>query len=319
MKGFCTGENLHLPVMLNEVLQYLTPRDGETYLDGTFGAGGYSRALLTAADCTVYAIDRDPDVRPLADKLAAEFPGRFHFLSGTFGTMETLLASTGVTQLEGIVLDIGVSSMQLDTAERGFSFMADGPLDMRMGKTGRDAATLVNEAEEKELADILYYYGDEHKSRRIARRIIEERAKTAITRTGQLASIIRAAAGKREGKIDTATKSFQALRIWVNDELGELERGLEAAEKLLAPGGRLVVVSFHSLEDVIVKRFLQERSGKKEQVSRHQIIQASAQETPRFTLLKRSVVKPTDDEVATNPRARSSRLRAAYRTHNINT
>lgn len=313
MQGF-EMDAVHLPVMLNEVLEYMSPQDGEIYVDGTFGAGGYSRALLEAANCTICAIDRDPDVKPLADNLTARYGERFAFFAGAFGQMDSLLAARGIEAVHGIVLDIGVSSMQLDTAERGFSFMADGPLDMRMSKEGRDACTLINEADEQELADILYRYGDEHKSRRIARRIVEERAKGPITRTGQLASIIRSAAGKREGKIDTATKSFQALRIWVNDELGELERALIAAEKLLVPGGRLLIVSFHSLEDVIVKRFLQEKSGKKESVSRHHIIQEQDETPPSFTLLKRTVIKPTEHEVAENPRARSSRMRAACRT-----
>lgn len=307
-------ESAHIPVMCNEVVKYMTPQEGEIYVDGTFGAGGYSRALLEAANCTLYAIDRDPDVQPLADKMTARYGKRFNFLTGTFGEMDRLLIAEGINGVHGVVLDIGVSSMQLDTAERGFSFMTDGPLDMRMSKTGNDACTLVNEIEEEELANILYRYGDEHKSRRIARRIVEERAKTPITRTSQLASIIRSAAGKKSGKIDTATKSFQALRIWVNDELGELERALDAAEKLLLPGGRLLIVSFHSLEDTIVKRFLQNRSGKKDTVSRHQIVQEQEEESPTFTLLKRSVIKPTEHEVSFNPRARSSRMRAACRT-----
>lgn len=303
----------HLPVLLNEVLEYMNPQPGECYIDGTFGAGGYSRALLQAAECKVYGIDRDPNVQATAEGLAEAFAGRFGFIPGNFGDMDRLAEARGIEGVNGIVLDIGVSSMQLDQAERGFSFMADGPLDMRMSQQGRDAAWLVNEADEKELADILYRYGDEHKSRRIAKKIVEQRAIEPITRTGRLASIIRSAAGKRSGKIDTATKSFQAIRIWVNDELGELERALVAAEKLLLPGGRLVVVSFHSLEDSIVKSFLHEKSGINENSSRHLIMPVEQHTPPSFTLLKRGVVKPTEQETDANPRARSSRLRAAVK------
>ncbi|RMF09250.1 MAG: 16S rRNA (cytosine(1402)-N(4))-methyltransferase RsmH [Alphaproteobacteria bacterium] len=304
----------HVPVLLKEVLDVLAPADGEVFVDGTFGAGGYSRAILEAANCTVWAIDRDPAVAPLADRLHRAFPGRFHFLSGCYGEMEALLAAAGVERVDGIVLDIGVSSMQLDTAERGFSFQAEGPLDMRMGSEGPMAADVVNTATAEDLADILYKYGEERQSRRIARAIVAVRADRPFSRTGELARVVEKAVGRKPGKaVHPATRTFQALRIYINDELGELERGLAAAERLLRPGGRLCVVSFHSLEDRIVKTFLRERSGDAEGVSRHLPAVASAR-APSFRQVGRKAIRPGADEIAVNPRARSARLRAAVRT-----
>lgn len=303
----------HSPVMLHEMLAALNPQGGECYVDGTFGAGGYSRAVLQKASCKVVAIDRDPSVEQFAQKLRDKYPDRFMLLSGTFGQMVELLAAKGIASVDGIVLDIGVSSMQLDQAERGFSFRQDGPLDMRMGGNGISAGELVNEASEQELADIIYLYGEEHAARRIAKAIVIARDESPITTTRQLANIV-AKVVKKTGKADPATRTFQALRIHVNDELGELSRALEAAEQLLVPGGRLVVVTFHSLEDRIVKKFMAERSGAKESVSRYMPDVADHGPEPSFTLPKRSAVKPRDEECRENPRARSAKLRLAVRT-----
>ena len=235
----------HYPVMLNEMLEYVSPKDGEVYVDGTFGAGGYSRALLQAADCKVYAIDRDPNVKQLAEELEAEFPGRIELLIGRFSDMERLLKDAGVEKVDAVVLDIGVSSMQIDQAQRGFSFMRQGPLDMRMSQQGIDAAYVVNNTDEQQLADIIYKYGGEKKSRRVASAIVKARAEQPITTTSELASIVRSVVRMAKDKIDPATRTFQALRIWVNDELGELRDALEASEKVLVTYGRLVVVTFH--------------------------------------------------------------------------
>ncbi len=307
----------HSPVMLKEVLTAVRPARGEVYVDGTFGAGGYSRALLEAAECTVYAIDRDPNVAVLAEKLAAAFPGRFFWLLGSFGDMIDLLASKGVESVDGVVLDIGVSSMQLDNAERGFSFKGDGPLDMRMGDSGQTAADIVNTAEEEELADILYHYGEERASRRIARAIVKAREEKPIARTRELAEIIRRVVKK--GEIDPATRSFQALRIKVNDELGELERALTSAERLLSPKGRLVVVTFHSLEDRIVKQFLQSRSGETRGGSRHlpqsgETRAVVAGHLPLFFSAQKKPLTASAEEIRINPRARSAKLRSAVRS-----
>jgi len=308
------AEARHSPVMLHEVLEALAPRDGGVYLDATFGAGGYTRALLEAADCTVWAIDRDPLAQKIGADLGKRFPGRLTVLAGRFGDMADLLASVGVTQIDGVALDIGVSSMQLDDPARGFSFRFDGPLDMRMGDTGETAADVVNRLAEKELADLIYKYGEERASRRIARAIVELRAKAPITRTEELADLIRHVVRQSKDGIDPATRTFQALRIYVNDELGELARGLEAAEALLAPGGRLAVVSFHSLEDRMVKDFLRERAGAMPNPSRHLPMAKAVGPAATFRLIERSAVKPGDAETNANPRARSARLRWAERT-----
>ncbi|TDH58955.1 16S rRNA (cytosine(1402)-N(4))-methyltransferase RsmH [Dankookia rubra] len=304
----------HIPVLLAEVLATLAPRDGATYCDGTFGGGGYAGAILAAAACTLYAIDRDPDAIARGAALAARFPGRLHLLEGRFGEMLDLLAAKGVTALDGVVLDLGVSSFQIDEAERGFSFRSDGPLDMRMEKAGKSAADLVNTLDDSELADILYTLGEERHSRRIARAIVAARAAAPITTTGRLASIIRSVTPRDPSGMDRATRSFQALRLAVNDELGEVERGLDAAARLLAPGGRLVVVAFHSLEDRIVKRFMAGRAGRAGGASRHDpgalISRGPAAE---FRLLTPRALRPGEGETDANPRARSSRLRAIER------
>ncbi|GAB0115221.1 16S rRNA (cytosine(1402)-N(4))-methyltransferase RsmH [Acidisoma sp. C75] len=303
----------HVPVMLAEVLQALDPRAGETYLDGTFGGGGYARAILEAADCTLWAIDRDHAAIARGAALAARFPGRLHLIHGRFSEMLDLLSARGVSALDGIVLDLGVSSFQIDDAERGFSFRADGPLDMRMGADGPSAADLVARLSAEELADILYTFGEERHSRRIARAIITARAAAPIRTTGELAAIVRGVLPPDRSGIDPATRTFQALRIRVNDELGEIERGLAAAARLLRPGGRLVVVSFHSLEDRIVKRFLTDAAGQAPAPSRHDPRGLLPQAAARFSLLTRRALRPGPDEIALNPRARSARLRAASR------
>ncbi|PHZ85591.1 16S rRNA (cytosine(1402)-N(4))-methyltransferase RsmH [Paremcibacter congregatus] len=312
----------HYPVMRNEVLDMAAPQAGEVFVDGTFGAGGYSRALLETADCIVYAIDRDPNVQATADKLAAEFPGRFHLLAGCFSQMDQLLDTANVAAVDGVLLDIGVSSMQFDDAERGFSFQNDGPLSMRMSDEGLSAEDVVNDTEETELANIIYQYGEERKSRRIAKAICEARAQGRINRTTHLANIIEKAVGyqryiKGKKQIHPATRTFQALRIYVNDELGELEKGLLAAEKILAPGGRLCVVSFHSLEDRIVKKFFKARSGAPARGSRHlpeAMIERELATAGSFEMIARGAVKPGKTELDQNPRSRSAKLRGARRT-----
>jgi 16S rRNA (cytosine1402-N4)-methyltransferase len=299
--------------MLNEVLAALAPRAGESYLDGTFGGGGYAAAILGTPGCTLWAIDRDPAAIARGADLAARFPGRLHLVEGRFGDMLGLLDERGVTALDGIVLDLGVSSFQIDEPGRGFSFRSDGPLDMRMAATGPSAADLVRALPEDELADTLYRLGEERLSRRIARAIVLARAQAPIETTQQLAGIIRAVVpGDRSG-IDPATRSFQALRIRVNDELGEIERALEAATRLLAPGGRLVVVAFHSLEDRLVKRFMQEAAGQRPGPSRHDPSGLVARAPAAFRLVTRGAGRPTDTETRANPRARSARLRALAR------
>ena len=302
----------HIPVLLPEVVGALKPKDGGIYVDGTFGAGGYSRAILGAADCQLYAIDRDPTAEDAAKQVALSFPARFHFLPGCFGDMESLLPQELVGRIDGIALDIGVSSMQLDQAERGFSFAKDGPLDMRMGGDGQTAADLVNTLPEAELADLIYTYGEERKSRHVAHAIVRDRAERPFISTAQLAFTVRGAVKGSKDGIDPATRTFQALRIAVNDELGELERALAAAETLLAPGGVLAVVSFHSLEDRIVKRFLDAKSGREAAPPRH-LPHAVSTKTPPFALASRRPVTAGDSEIRLNPRARSARLRVAVR------
>ncbi|MCE2927549.1 MAG: 16S rRNA (cytosine(1402)-N(4))-methyltransferase RsmH [Rickettsiales bacterium] len=303
----------HSPVMLAEMLDWLRPQDKEIYIDGTFGAGGYSRAILAAADCQVFAIDRDPSTKRFAETLESEFPGRFVWILGNFADMCALVAMHGVRQVDGVVLDLGVSSMQLDQADRGFSFRKDGPLDMRMGDGGLSAADVVNEASESELADILYYYGEEKAARAIAKAIVSERTKAPIERTQQLAAIIRGVLGGKHAKSDPATRSFQALRIHINQEFESIERGLAAAGSLLSPGGRLVVVTFHSLEDRLVKRHYHSRCGRLGEPSRHVPMHAAANEAPHFFLPRPEKRSASDAELEVNPRARSATMRMMQR------
>jgi 16S rRNA (cytosine1402-N4)-methyltransferase len=297
--------------MLAEVLRLLAPRDGGIYVDGTFGAGGYSRAILESADCRVWGIDRDPGAVAAGSSLAGRFAGRLQLIEGRFGEMQALLAEQGVTAADGVALDLGVSSMQLDEAERGFSFRFDGPLDMRMESDGPSAADVVAAAAERTLADIIFLLGEERHSRGVARAIVKARSEAPIRTTAALADIVGRVVRSRPGDIHPATRTFQALRLFVNDELGELAQGMMAAERILKPGGRLVVVSFHSLEDRMVKTFLAARAGSRAG-SRH-----LPQTTPRpasFAILTKRPVGPGDAEVAANPRARSAKLRAAERT-----
>lgn len=315
----------HVPVLLAEVLHAIAPRDGGRYVDGTFGVGGYTRALLAAAECTVFAIDRDPEAIARASRLAGGFGARLVPLEGRFGEMDRLVRRAGCESVDGVTLDLGVSSPQLDRAERGFSFRQDGPLDMRMERRGPSAADVVNAAGEAELADIIFHLGEERYARRIARAIVAARAEAPIERTAVLARIVRRAvpmpvrrAGRRgaDRSLDPATRTFQALRIHVNRELDELDHGLEAAERLLSPGGRLAVVSFHSLEDRRVKTFLRRRSGKQAGPSRHDpaAIRPTSEPRPSFRVITGRPIDPTAEEVARNPRARSARLRVAERT-----
>ena len=306
----------HVPVMLQEVLAALSPRDGAIYVDGTFGGGGYARAILESAECTVWGIDRDPVAIEAGAALRARYPSRLNLIEGRFGEMDQLLAARGVAKVHGVALDLGLSSLQIDEAARGFSFRLDGPLDMRMGKGGITAAEVVNNSSEDELAAIITEYGEERFARRVARAIVTARAERPITRTFELAQIVRAAVRAKHDGIDPATRTFQALRIYVNDEIGEIGRGLAAAERLLAAGGRLAVVSFHSLEDRPVKQFLAARSGALPHPSRHSPAQAAGETAaaPTFRLLGRRTLRPSPAEIAANPRARSARLRAAERT-----
>lgn len=313
-----SAETLHQPVMLDEVVATLAPKDNGHYIDATFGNGGYSRAILEAAHCSVMAIDQDPDAITRGQPLVAAFAPRFSLAHGRFSQMSDLhqahdtLNRGGENSVDGIVFDLGVCSTQLDQAERGFSFQKDGPLDMRMSQEGLDAEEVVNTASESDLADILYTFGDERASRRIARAIVKARSLAPITRTLQLAEIIRSVMPRpKPGQSDSATRSFQALRIYVNQEMAEIEDALEAAQTLLKPDGILVVVTFHSLEDRLVKRFIAERGGKVARPSRHL---PEADEVPvYFSVITRKPLLPTEHEITHNPRSRSAKLRAARR------
>ena len=309
------GRERHKPVMVGEMLAALSPHANQHYVDATFGAGGYSKAILACADCHVLAIDRDPDAIVRGRHLADENAGNFSLLHGAFGNMDDLLASIDVFQVDGVAFDLGVSSPQLDDAARGFSFSVDGPLDMRMAASGQSAAEFVNTATEATLADVIRTYGEERFARRIARAIVCERSHKPIERTKHLADVVSGAvpgASARRQHIHPATRAFQALRIYVNDELDELRRGLIAAERLLVTGGRLVVVAFHSLEDRIVKEFFRVRSGGTPGTARHRPPKLLPDAS--FELPFRRPRRPSESEIAANPRARSARLRAGIRT-----
>ncbi len=299
----------HIPVLLDEVIAALAIVPGERHVDGTYGAGGYTRAML-AAGAQVFAFDRDPDAIAKAAPEAAASEGRLCLFPDEFSKMDTVLEQISASPVDGVTLDIGVSSMQLDQAERGFAFQSDGPLDMRMSREGETAADFLNTAAEADIADIIYRYGDEPKSRRIARAIVDARP---LSRTGELARIVRRAVGWRDGdKKDPATRAFQAIRIHINRELEELERGLDAAERVLKPGGRLAVVTFHSLEDRMVKRFLRDRSGAAPAGSRHQPMTMATRQ-PSFGSVSKAI-RPSEAELSRNPRSRSATLRVAHRT-----
>lgn len=304
----------HVPVMLNEVLEHLKPTDKQIYVDGTFGAGGYTQAFLDSADCTVVAIDRDPAAVNRAQTLKAKYGDRLVFIQGCFGDVEDLLASAGFEKIDGFVLDIGVSSMQIDEPERGFSFRFDGPLDMRMDTSkGETAADIVNTYDQKDLADIIFNFGEERHSRRVARKIVEQRKEKEFTTTAELAAAVRSVVPRGNDDIDPATRTFQALRIAVNDELGELDRALDSAERILKPGGRMIVVSFHSLEDARVKLHFRKQSGNEPRMSRYAPPDLSQKTKAPFELVSKKSIKPSEEEQRSNPRARSARLRAAIR------
>jgi 16S rRNA (cytosine1402-N4)-methyltransferase len=309
----------HIPVLLPEVLTVLGNLEDKLIVDGTFGAGGYSRAFLKGG-ARVVAFDRDARVKPYVDALNSEFPDRFQWVNRCFSEMKEGLAELGHENCDAIVLDIGVSSMQLDEAERGFSFMRDGPLDMRMATTGRSAADIVNEDDKDDIAHVLWLYGEEHKSRAIAAAIVRRRAERPFERTTDLAEVVEKALGGRRWKkgggapVHPATRTFQGLRIAVNDELGELERALDVAETLLKPDGVLAVVTFHSLEDRIVKTFFNEKAGKLPSGSRHAPQRVDLAPSV-YTLITPKAVAASGAEIAANPRARSAKLRAARRTH----
>lgn len=301
----------HVPVLVHQVIDYLAPREGSVIVDATFGAGGYTRAILATPGARVFGIDRDPSAIENGAMLAAESGGRLTLAQARFSEMDAVAARSGITTVDGVVFDLGVSSMQLDSAARGFSFRLEGPLDMRMGAEGANAADVVALATEQELAAIIATLGEERHARAVARAIVAARAEQPLHTTAQLAQVVTRVVRSRPGDIHPATRTFQALRIFVNEELGELAAGLASAERLLKPGGRLVVVSFHSLEDRIVKTFLADRS-KVTGPSRHQpdIVPAAMS----FRLLTRRPVTPDEAEIAANPRARSAKLRAAERT-----
>ncbi len=307
------GDAGHVPVMLAEVLAFLAPRDGDLVVDGTFGGGSYSLAILDAADCRVYGIDRDVDAIARAERMAKDNP-RLVPVLGKFGDMDELMADAGAPKVDAVVLDIGVSSFQIDQGERGFSFMKPGPLDMRMGASGPTAADVVNYMSERDLADVIFRLGEERQARRIARQIVQHRVAAPFKTTKDLADVVEAAVGGRRGaRTHPATLTFQAIRMYVNSELDELAKALQAAEAILRPGGRLVTVTFHSLEDRMVKRWLRGRSGKMSGGSRH-LPAMSAGPEATFDMAISKAVTPSAKEVEGNPRARSAKLRSAVRT-----
>ncbi len=289
----------HTPVLLKEMLSLLSPQDGGIYVDATFGAGGYSKAILKSADCKVYAIDRDETVTKFYDDLSVRYPDRIKLFIEKFSNIKNLLDSNNIEGIDGIVFDIGVSSMQLDNGDRGFSFLHDGPLDMSMDNSSYiNASTFVNALREEEIANTIYNYGGEHHSRKIARAIINARKKKTTKTTFELADIVRSVVFRGKSKIDPATRTFQAIRIWVNDELGELEKGIKAASEILSENGKLIVVTFHSLEDRIVKTFFKD---------------LCATDCKTFSLLNKKVIEASIEEVSANPRSRSAKLRAIQR------
>ncbi|WP_174516987.1 16S rRNA (cytosine(1402)-N(4))-methyltransferase RsmH [Wolbachia endosymbiont of Cardiocondyla obscurior] len=289
----------HTPVLLKEMLSLLSPQDDGIYVDATFGAGGYSKAILESADCKVYAIDRDETVTKFYDDLSIRYPDRIKLFIKKFSNVKNLLDSNNIEGIDGIVFDIGVSSMQLDNGDRGFSFLHDGPLDMSMDNSSYiNASTFVNALREEEIANTIYNYGGERHSRKIARAIVNARKKKTIKTTFELADIVRSVVFRGKSKIDPATRTFQAIRIWVNDELGELEKGIKAASEILSENGKLIVVTFHSLEDRIVKTFFKD---------------LCATDCKTFSLLNKKVIEASIEEVSANPRSRSAKLRAIQR------
>ncbi len=320
MKHVQNGEPIkhhkeHIPVLLTQAIAALNVKDDHIYVDGTFGRGGYSREILNTANCTVYGIDRDPTAVAVGKDLEKEFSNRFTMIHGCFGDMDQLLKKENIDQIDGIVLDLGVSSAQIDQPSRGFSFKKDGPLDMRMSCTGETAADIVNDTDEEELANIIYEYGEEHHSRKIAKAIVQKRAEKPFSTTTELADCVRGVVYQK-GKKDPATKTFQALRIAVNAELDELDKALNHATNLLKNKGRLAVVSFHSLEDRKVKSFLKEQSGENNKQGSRHLPHIESDFQPRFKVIKKSSIKANKQETDMNKRARSARLRVAERMRN---
>lgn len=310
------GTSRHVPVLLPEVLQALAPENSQRFIDGTFGAGGYTAALLESApDVRVLAIDRDPTAVAAGAMLVDAYTGRLTLVEGRFAHLDELAQAADFAPADGVVLDIGVSSMQLEDPARGFSFQTDGPLDMRMSRKGPTAAEIVNAAEESDLADIFFHLGEERRARQIAQAIVAERKTRPFSRTLELAELVVRVLGRTKiaGR-HAATRTFQALRIYVNDELGELAGALAAAERVLVPGGRLAVVTFHSLEDGLVKRFMKERATPRPRSSRHLPAGESPERAPSFRFVNQRPLSPSEREIAANPRARSARLRTAVRT-----
>ena len=305
------NKTAHIPVLLEETINALSLKNEKFYIDATFGLGGYTRAILERKNCKVLGVDRDPDVTPAAEAMKIDFKNRFYFQNARFSQIEQLLEPSRIKKVAGIVFDLGVSSPQIDQGHRGFSFKLNGPLDMRMSKEGPTAEEFINKVEEKTLANIIFELGDEVFSRRIAKNIITERALNTITKTGQLASIIRTAVPSSKYKIDPATKTFQAIRIYLNDEISELERGLIAAERILQPNGILAVVSFHSIEDRIIKNFFLKCSQNKN-LSRH--IPDIPSKNHSLKILTKKPILPSASEIKYNTRSRSAKLRVAERT-----
>lgn len=303
---------MHVPVLLNEVLHHLQPQDGEVYVDATFGAGGYSRAILNSANCNVFAIDRDLNAINLAKEVKEEYKNRFEFLRGNFSQVKDLLAAKNVEQIDGIVFDLGVSSMQFDEMERGFSFDSDAKLDMRMDQeSALSAYEVVNELEEQELVNLIRDFSDEKFAKRIARKIVNIRCSKPITSCRELADIVRSCYGPKFQKIDPATRTFQAIRIYVNQELTEIVTALEEVKQILNVGARLIVVSFHSLEDSIVKNFLKKEAGIEKSFSRYE--PDAERQVANFEIINKSAIKPSEEEVNNNYRARSSKMRIAIK------
>ena len=310
-KRHITSSAPHCSVLLNEVLEYIALKDKGQYLDCTFGAGGYTKAILQSANCSVTALDQDPTVEKFANVVKSEFGKRFEFIHTNFADAKGKLNGK---KFDGIVLDLGISSMQVDTTERGFSFMHDGPLDMRMGNDGISAKDFIASASEEEIANVIYKYGEEVQSRQIASNIVKMRALEPIETTLQLADIVRSAMHYRKSKIDPATKTFQAIRIYINKELESIERFLKSTKEMLNPGGRILVVSFHSLEDVIVKDFFKENSIKKVARSKYSKQPIEIEEGKWLKLITKKPIVPSREEVISNPRSRSARLRVAENT-----
>jgi 16S rRNA (cytosine1402-N4)-methyltransferase len=303
----------HTPVMLKEVLEHLNPESGKVYIDGTFGAGGYSKAILDSSDCVLYCIDQDPAVEEFANKLKKEYGSRFKFIAGNFSELNELMSAQNIVGVDAIILDLGVSSMQLETPDRGFSFMHNGRLDMRMSKTGSNAYDFINTASEEDIANVIYNYGGETKSRRIAKKIVENRKITPIETTLELANIVRSVVKKGKSKIDQSTKTFQAIRIHVNDELSALKLALTASERLLNNNGKLIIVSFHSLEDAIVKEFVNERAKPEQSGSRYLPFVVNKEFKPTFKWQVNKAIPASEEEIRINPRSRSAKLRVAIR------